>query len=492
MNEISERSYFGVSASSGIASGELIWHPSFEEDISKARTEFEEKELFRLALEKGVTQLRKISANSDSNSAQFLEFQISILEDSVLLNAVENDLSNSISADVAWRKQMDRLIDYYHGLDDQYFRVRYEDFLDVRDRVLGILLGQQKNLQYNGKTIFIGNELMLSHFLEMDLSKVCGVALLRGSPASHVAILSRAKGIPYLVMLKASASEFKEKSDGIIDAEKGVLIQRPGNKVIQLYEQLTLTSSRPSKVKEKYHLKNVSSNNSVLLQTVINNLGQNIILGKYATGEKMPVEHELAASINVGRNILREAIKILSDKGLLSTGPRRGTLVQPRNNWNLLDKDVLSWMITCFDSSSKFLSDLNEFRYILEPSIAELAARRASEYQRLMLHQAMERLESVNKSPDKSIEAEVLFHSAIYEATNNEILFQLKFVTAALLHANHKILKGESSSNLLLYRRISEVIINKKPIEARKEMKEFLIKNKNDLKRVLSVHSKYL
>ena len=143
---------------------------------------------------------------------------------------------------------------------------------------------------------------------------------------------------------------------GIIDAEKGVLIQRPGNKVIQLYEQLTLTSSRPSKVKEKYHLKNVSSNNSVLLQTVINNLGQNIILGKYATGEKMPVEHELAASINVGRNILREAIKILSDKGLLSTGPRRGTLVQPRNNWNLLDKDVLSWMITCFDSSSKFLS----------------------------------------------------------------------------------------------------------------------------------------
>ena len=53
--------------------------------------------------------------------------------------------------------------------------------------------GQTANRNYEGHTIFIGEELMLSQFLEMDLEKVKGIALLNGNESSHVAILAQAK-----------------------------------------------------------------------------------------------------------------------------------------------------------------------------------------------------------------------------------------------------------------------------------------------------------
>ena len=492
MTDILEKSFSGISASSGVVSGELIWHPTIDDEVSIFKSEVEEKQVFTEALERAVAQLRKILSKIDSNSAQFLEFQISILEDSVLLNSVEVELEKGMSAEGAWKKQLDRLIDHYQELDDEYFRIRYEDFLDVRDRVLGILRGQQNNLQYSGKTIFVGNDLLLSHFLEMDLGKVCGVALLRGSPASHVAILARAKGIPYLVKIEASAIEFSEKSSGILDAQKGLLIQRPVEETIKIYNYL----KKPNNFADKDVTGLVSttspSKNSMLLQAVINELGQKIIRGKLEAGEKLPIEPELAASMKVGRNILREAIKILSDKGLLSTGPRRGTIVQSRTEWNLLDSDVLNWMITASDSSSKFLADLNELRLLLEPSVVELATRRASEEQRLKIQQTMDKMEGTSGIPDKGIEAVIAFHSAIYEATNNEILYKLKFVTSTLIKANFKLLKGETPTNLTIHRKLSDAIVSKKGTEAHKAMKELLIKNKKDLKRILSIQSKYL
>ena len=487
-----EESYSGISASTGVVVGELVWHPSIDDQVSKSRSVVEEKKAFYEALERAVNQLKKILSTIDSNSAQFLEFQISILEDSVLLNAVQIELGKGVSAETGWKKQLNLLIDHYQELDDEYFRVRYEDFLDVRDRVLGILRGQQINHQYTGNTIFVGNDLLLSHFLEMDLRKVCGVALLRGSPASHVAILSRAKGIPYLVKIEANPKDFLEKSAGILDAHKGVLIKSPNEKTIKDYNHLTRTNVSVVNGGARFISEQLSSKYSMLLQDVINELGQKIILGKFEAGKKLPIEPELAESMKVGRNILREAIKILADKGLLTTGPRRGTIVQSRTEWNLLDSDVLNWILTASNSSSKFLADLNELRLLLEPSVVELAARRANEQQRYKIQQAMDYMEGTSGNPDQGIEADITFHSAIYEATNNEILSQLKFVTSALIKANFKLLKGETPTNLSIHRKLSDAIVNKKAIEAQKAMRELLIKNKKDLKRILSIQSKYL
>ena len=76
---------------------------------------------------------------------------------------------------------------------------------------------------------------------------------------------------------------------------------------------------------------------------VVETLGRRVAARHYREGEVLPVEQELASSLGVGRNALREAVKMLSSKGLIVTGPRSGTRVRPRSDWNMLDPDVLSW-----------------------------------------------------------------------------------------------------------------------------------------------------
>ena len=109
------------------------------------------------------------------------------------MNTLKGELKRKKSAEEAWKNHLNQIIEQYRNLDDQYFRERYEDFLDIRNRVLGIMIGHKANRNYEGETIFVGKQLMLSQFLEMDLEKVKGIALLNGNEFSHLAILAQAK-----------------------------------------------------------------------------------------------------------------------------------------------------------------------------------------------------------------------------------------------------------------------------------------------------------
>ena len=66
-------------------------------------------------------------------------------------------------------------------------------------------------------------------------------------------------------------------------------------------------------------------------------IGMAIARGDYAPGDTLPVEAELCRSLNVGRNVLREAVKTLAGKDLLRTVRRTGTIVLAKSQWNLLD-----------------------------------------------------------------------------------------------------------------------------------------------------------
>ena len=114
------------------------------------------------------------------------------------------------------------------------------------------------------------------------------------------------------------------------------------------------------------------------MPAVVDILGFRMAAGEYQEGEVLPVEQVLADSLEVCRNALREAVKVLSGKGLISTAPRSGTKVRPRGEWNMLDPDVLRWHSDPDIATEKFMLDLIEMRGIIEPKAAELAAVRAT------------------------------------------------------------------------------------------------------------------
>ena len=233
-----EHYFKGLSNSNGIAYGKLVWHPSFEEIItSKSEIRYDSEDLIK-AIQIAKRQLEKLSSRVDKEASAFLQFQIAVLSDQDFLNTLKGELKRKKSAEEAWKNHLNQIIEQYRNLDDQYFRERYEDFLDIRNRVLGIMIGHKANRNYIGETIFVGKQLMLSQFLEMDLEKVKGIALFYENDFSHLAVLAQAKKIPIIFKLQARPEDFQEESYGILDSLNSVLIMNPSIKCISNYESL--------------------------------------------------------------------------------------------------------------------------------------------------------------------------------------------------------------------------------------------------------------
>ena len=172
---------------------------------------------------------------------------------------------------------------------------------------------------------------------------------------------------------------------------------------------------------------------------VVNTLGARIAAGHYAEGETLPIEQDLAESLEVGRNALREAVKVLSGKGLISTAPRAGTKIRPRDEWNMLDPDVLSWHADPDTATDSFMLDLIEVRRIVEPKAAELAAARATREDVANILSAYEAMADKTRDEDERITADIAFHSAILKASHNEVLNHFRYAIAAYLRAHSRL-----------------------------------------------------
>ena len=171
---------------------------------------------------------------------------------------------------------------------------------------------------------------------------------------------------------------------------------------------------------------------------VVDILGLRMAAGEYQEGEVLPVEQDLADSLEVGRNALREAVKVLSGKGLISTAPRSGTKVRPRGEWNMLDPDVLRWHADPDIATEKFMLDLIEMRGIIEPKAAELAAVRATKEDVATILSAYDTMAGSGEDRQARLDADILFHSAILKASHNEVLNHFKYAIAAYLKAHFR------------------------------------------------------
>src|SRR6201988_5262072 len=105
-------------------------------------------------------------------------------------------------------------------------------------------------------------------------------------------------------------------------------------------------------------------------------LGEAIVSGRYAIGAPMPAEPLLCEEFGVSRTVVREAVKSLAAKGLIVTGPKVGSRVQPRDAWNWFDPDVITWQGRV-GLTAEFLRDLQDLRRVVEPAAVRLAAARA-------------------------------------------------------------------------------------------------------------------
>lgn len=175
-----------------------------------------------------------------------------------------------------------------------------------------------------------------------------------------------------------------------------------------------------------------------LYQYIVDEIGQRIIRGKYRTEEVLPTEEQLSAELNVSRGVLREAIKVLTQKGLIQTRPRVGTQVLPRENWNLFDPDVLVWRLRIEDKTT-FLKNVTEVRRLIESEAARQAARRATGAEVADIKATLSQMQVLLDDGDRYVYQEylamdILFHLKILKASHNELLSQIGSTVRNAVH----------------------------------------------------------
>ncbi len=154
-------------------------------------------------------------------------------------------------------------------------------------------------------------------------------------------------------------------------------------------------------------------------EAVIGQIEQLVISGVLKSGQKLPSERELAELVEVSRPKVRDAIKVLEDRGLLTVKHGEGTFVA-----DLTGAALSPAMVDLYSRHAEAFFDYLEFRRELEGYAAFLAARRATDHDRSIIRNIVERMESAHGQADPAEEAEldVGLHAAVADAAHNSML----------------------------------------------------------------------
>lgn len=223
-----------------------------------------------------------------------------------------------------------------------------------------------------------------------------------------------------------------------------------------------------------------------LHREVVDALGQRIVRGDYRPGDALPNEAELGVSLEVSRTVVREAIKVLASKGLLSSRPRTGTRVLERASWSLIDPDVLGWQVDVAADVGLF-RDLSEVRSIIEPQAAGLAATRRTEREATRLTELLAELDSASDDTDRYIAADLELHGAILRATHNELLARMTGTIWVALAASRRIsvrAPGGPRGAMPLHAEVVAAIRNGDQEAARNAMNELIWGTARDINAV--------
>ncbi|UZK67691.1 FadR/GntR family transcriptional regulator [Sphingomonas sp. M1-B02] len=199
-------------------------------------------------------------------------------------------------------------------------------------------------------------------------------------------------------------------------------------------------------------------------------VGRAIVTGHYERAA-FPTEAELAKQHGVSRSVTREAVKMLTAKGLLSARPRQGTVVQPATSWNLFDTDVLRWLLER-RFSVDLLRQFNQLRVAIEPEAAALAAQFATPADLKRISEGLRQMNEAEQGHGEPLEADIAFHVAILRASGNPFYAQFRDVVGTALRTSIRFtnrIKGRTA-NIADHTAVRDAIVARDPGAARGAM----------------------
>jgi DNA-binding FadR family transcriptional regulator len=228
-------------------------------------------------------------------------------------------------------------------------------------------------------------------------------------------------------------------------------------------------------------IKNVHGN-------TLDHLGKAIVAGRYPPGTAVPPEPLLCEELGVSRTVVREAVKSLVAKGLVSTGPKVGTRVLPAQQWNWFDPDVIMWQSQA-GLTREFLGDLQDLRRIVEPAAVRMAAKRATDQDIATIEQAFAGMTKAVEQGGDYVLHDLHFHQGLLRACHNRMLVQMSKALSALLRTSFEIStsrKDGPRNSLPLHRAVLDAVIAREPERAERAILVLIDGAREDIEAVLA------
>ncbi len=222
-------------------------------------------------------------------------------------------------------------------------------------------------------------------------------------------------------------------------------------------------------------------------EDLVEDLGRRIVHGELAPGTLLPVEAELGAQHDVSRVVVREAIKLLSDKGLLEARRRAGTRVLPKERWRRLDPDVMAWSASG-PPDRELLRALTDVRRVIEPGAARLAATRASDADREALREAFRDMTTAEGVDDAAyIAADLRFHTALLAACASGMLIELTHAIDAAMRVSREVTVARGGhTSLSAHEQVLGAVLARQPEAAEAAMAALIDDAARDIELVLA------
>ncbi|MBP6901491.1 MAG: FadR family transcriptional regulator [Burkholderiaceae bacterium] len=190
-------------------------------------------------------------------------------------------------------------------------------------------------------------------------------------------------------------------------------------------------------------------------------LGEGIVSGRYAAGGPIPPEAVLCDQLGVSRTVVREAIKSLVAKGMVTTGPKVGTRVLPADRWNWFDPQLVGWQ-SKIGLTREFLRDLQELRRIVEPAAVRMAAERATAADIAEIEAAYAGMKASIEQGGDYVSHDLRFHQGLLLASHNRMMVQTGKALGALLRTSFEISTSRPDGpmhSLPLHREVLDAVI---------------------------------
>ena len=251
--------YPGVVANTGIAIGSVLVYKRTEKSIERYKINCVEDEIqrFNEAKETTIDKLKelyqKASAKAGEESAMIFEVHQMMVNDPEYCNSVIRILRDERwNAEYAVEVTATNLSSIFLAMENDYFRERATDILDVSKRLISVLSGQEENkINADKPVILLADDLVPSETVQLDKNMILGFVTQHGSINSHTAILARTMDIPAFIGVDIELNKNIDGATAIIDGDEGKIYINPDDEtMIRLEEKQRIAMERKELLKK--------------------------------------------------------------------------------------------------------------------------------------------------------------------------------------------------------------------------------------------------